>query len=196
MDEAKLQEGLEELRTYISRDVKGGYAAYDEIVDNALEIVSGDYDSEMMRPHAQRMFDEEVALHRAAEWEWPAVTDCDRLDEVFASLEARGIVCRQNFSCCGTCGSAEIWNEIKEATDAGLSVRGYAFFHMQDTHSAVDGYGLCLNYGAVEEGEQAALDVAREISRELETSSLKVDWDGTWQKRIAVKLDWMRRLPA
>lgn len=196
MDETKLREGVEELRSIISRDIKGGYAGHGEIVDDALEMISDEYDIEPLRPHAQRVFDEELALHRAAEREWPAVTDYDRLDRAFANLEARGIVCRQNFTCCGTCGSAEIWDQIKEATDMGVAVRGYAFFHMQDTEGAVDGSGLYLNYGAVEEGEQAALDVAREISGEIESSSLKVDWDGSWQKRIGVKLDWKRRLPA
>ena len=35
-----------------------------------------------------------------------------RVDEALAALEAEGVISRQNFSCCGSCGSSEIWDEI------------------------------------------------------------------------------------
>jgi hypothetical protein len=66
---------------------------------------------------------------------------------------------------------------------------------MQDTESAAEGYGLYLNYGAVEEGEKAALRVANEIIDALQRHGLQTEWDGSWSKRIGVTLDWKRRLP-
>lgn len=57
----------------------------------------------------------------------------------------------------------------------------------------MEGYGLYLNYGAVEEGEAAALGVANEIVAKLEQHSLRVSWDGRWSRRIRVSLDWKRR---
>ena len=30
-------------------------------------------------------------------------------------LEAEGVIARQNFTCCGSCGAIEIWDEIEEA---------------------------------------------------------------------------------
>lgn len=193
--EDKLQEHLDELRSYIVRDLRGGYAVPDEIVDSALEVLSDECDADL-RPHAERIFAEEAGTLRTEQLSWPSVTDCDRLDQAFANLEASGIVCRQNFSCCGTCGSGEIWDEIDEARSGGATVQGYAFFHMQDTESAVDGYGLHLNYGAVDDGEAPALDVGRRIADELSGIGLQVEWDGSWAKRIGVKLDWKRRLMA
>jgi hypothetical protein len=65
---------------------------------------------------------------------------------------------------------------------------------MQDTEAAADGHGLHLNYGAVEEGEEPALRIGNEIIDALQRHGLKAVWDGTWSKRIAVKLDWKRRL--
>jgi len=67
---------------------------------------------------------------------------------------------------------------------------------MQDTEGAADGYGLYLNYGATEEGEQPALRIGNEIIDALQRHGLKTDWDGTWSKRIGIKIDWKRRLPA
>lgn len=127
---------------------------------------------------------------------WPTPTDCDRLDAAFAALEQGGIVCRQHFSCCGTCGAAEIWDEIDTARGAGLDVRGYAFYHVQDTEAAVEGYGLYLNYGAVEDDEAPALAIAHEIVTTLEQHGLRVHWDGQWSRRISISLDWKRRRAA
>src|SRR5262249_18722591 len=110
-------------------------------------------------------------------------------------LTQSGIVCRQDFSCCGTCGVAEIGAEMEAEREAGIRVRGYGFYHMQDTESAAEGYGLMLNYGAVAAGEAAAGQSGREIVAALEAHGLTTQWDGSWQKRIGVQLDWKRRRP-
>lgn len=195
IDPEKLEQAIDDLKRYVSRDLRGGYVSVDEIVDSAIEIVAEEQlDAQTLRPHAQRALEQEIAAYRQDERGWPEVTDYDRLDRTFAELERQGIVCRQNFSCCGTCGSAEIWDEVREAEAAGLPVRGYAFFHMQDTESAIDGGGLYLNYGAVTEGETPALVVAREVADALARAGLQIDWDGSWDRRIGVRLDWQRRL--
>ncbi|RYD51650.1 MAG: hypothetical protein EOP60_10485 [Sphingomonadales bacterium] len=103
------------------------------------------------------------------------------------------MIARQNFSCCGTCGSSEIWDEVDAVTQAGGPGHGYVFYHMQDTESAADGEGLYLNYGAGEDGEEAALAVARDVVAELQSHGLRTDWDGSWDQRIHVALDWKRR---
>ena len=77
-----------------------------------------------------------------------------------------------------------------------MKVRGYTFYHMQGTESAVAGYGLYLYYGAVEEGEGPALRIANEIVDALQRHGLKTEWDGTWSNAIKVQLDWKRRLHA
>jgi len=76
-----------------------------------------------------------------------------------------------------------------------LKVRGYTFYHMQGTESAVEGYGLYLYYGAVEVGEGPALRVANSIVDALQRHGLKTTWDGTSSTAIKVQLDWKRRLP-
>lgn len=182
-----------EIREYIERDVAGGFLTSAEIVQGILDVYGESHDVAALRKFAQDETRATLAAHARAQSSWPRVTDCDRLDAAFAKLEASGIVCRQNFSCCGTCGAGEIQDEIAEAQRAKRIVRGYAFYHVQDTESAVDGGGLYLNYGAVEDGERAAIAVGREITKALRAAGLEVTWDETWAVRIHVKLDWKRR---
>ena len=66
---------------------------------------------------------------------------------------------------------------------------------MQDTENAVRYGGLYLNYGSILRGERAALAVGDEIVSAFQAAGLMVDWDGSWEKRIGVSLDWKRRLP-
>jgi hypothetical protein len=76
-----------------------------------------------------------------------------------------------------------------------LQVRGYTFYHMQGTESAVEGCGLYLYYGAVEAGEGPTLQVAHEIVGALQRQGLKTEWEGTSSSAIKVHLDWKRRFP-
>lgn len=187
------EDTIQELRGYIQRDVAAGFRPENAIVTNAVDILADDYDADALTPHAMRITHELIASHKREQASWPKTTDCDRLDTAFAALERAGIVCRQNFSCCGTCGASEIQDEIDQESKSGTQVRGYAFYHMQDTESAVEGHGLYLNYGAVPNGETAAVGIGQEIAATLKQQGLLVDWDGTWAKRIGVRLDWKRR---
>ena len=136
---------------------------------------------------------EALAEHKREQASWTAPTDCDRLDAAFAALEKSGIVARQNFSCCGSCGAGEIVDEMETVQEAGATVRGYVFYHEQDTDGAVERGGLYLNYGSAEEEEMPALRIGHEIVAALQQQGLTVVWDGTWEKRIHVDLDWQRR---
>lgn len=184
---------VEDLRDQIRRDVAGGFLDEDAILQNASDMFEGELEPALTQREAPRLLREALVEHAGFERAWPAQTDCDRLDAAFADLETEGVIARQNFTCCGTCGASEIWDEIEAAQQEGRSVRGYAFFHMQDTESAVEGYGLYLNYGACEEGEPAAVAVGHDIVAALTAHGLQTNWDGTYAKRIAVSLDWKKR---
>ncbi|MDB5430748.1 MAG: hypothetical protein JWP35_1864 [Caulobacter sp.] len=184
---------IETLRDQIRLDVVNGFLDEDAILQNAADVFEEELDPALVKREAPRMLREALAEQAVAERSWSSQTDCDRLDAAFAALEADGVISRQNFTCCGTCGSAEIWDEIAEAEQSGRPARGYAFFHMQDTESAAEGYGLYLNYGAREEGEPAALAIGRDIVEQLTAQGLRTDWDGSLSKRIGVSLDWKKR---
>jgi len=181
------------LRDRMRGDIASGFYDESEILQNAQDAFEDEFEAKELAELTAAMLGELLDEHREAERAWPVETDCDRLDAAFASLEARGIISRQNFSCCGTCGSYEIWDEIRAVGEAGGQTRGYAFYHMQDTENAAKGAGLYLNYGACNEGEEAALTIAQEIVAELERHGLGTHWDGTWEQRIGLSLDWKRR---
>jgi hypothetical protein len=184
---------LKGLQSFIIREVAGGFTPTAEIAGTAVEYMVGEADEAVLRREAPRMVQEALKAHQTAQASWPDVTDYDKLDAAFAALEASGVISRQNFACCGTCGAAEIWLEIDDAKRLGRPARGYAFFHQQDTEAAVVGDGLYLNYGACEDTSEAIIAVGQEIVQALEVKGLKTDWDGQLEKRIGVQMDWKRR---
>jgi hypothetical protein len=64
---------------------------------------------------------------------------------------------------------------------------------MQDTEQALDGNGLFLNYGSIEDGEFPALAVGYEIVAALEQHGLETSWNGEWSRRIGIIMPWQRR---
>ncbi|MCC7389460.1 MAG: hypothetical protein IT431_11895 [Phycisphaerales bacterium] len=185
-------EMIRDARAMLGSEVAAGFRSPEEMITSVLECFEDEADPAALRPHLETHLHGALAAHRAAQAFWPETTDCDRLDAAFAELESRGILARQNYLCCGTCGCAAIADEMSKA---GAQVRGYTFYHEQDTESAVEGYGVYLNYGAAnhDDGPEAAVEIGEEIRDTLERHGLRVDWDGTIEERIAVALDWKRR---
>ena len=179
----------------VTRDVATGFVPIHEIVANALEVVSGEHDKELLRAFAEDLLRESIREHLAKQRLWPRMTDCDRLDAAFATLESAGIVCRHDYSCCGRCGTKEIRKEMAEQRHSGREVRGYAFYCVQDTQIALEGDELFLNCGSVLPIERTAIDIEWEIVATLREAGLKVDWDGQLHHRIRIGFDWKRRLP-
>ncbi|MEO8670562.1 MAG: hypothetical protein ABI411_04545 [Tahibacter sp.] len=173
------KEVLEVLGEYVARDVAAGFLLPDEIIQSATDALEGEGDSAAMHIEATRLCGEAIAAHLAAQSTWPSVTDCDKLDRAFAELESMGIVARQNYSCCGTCGAAEIVDEMESAVDKGGAVEGYTFFHAQDAESAAEGHGLYLSYGSAERSEDSTLTVGHKIVATLGKYGLVPAWG--WQ---------------
>lgn len=173
--------------------VKVGYASRDEIVRSAVDAFVEDLPGVDVEGVSARVADQELAAQRQREATWTARTDCDRLDLAFAELEQNGIVARQNFSDCGTCGAAEIEDEIDQARAGGGNARGYVFFHQQDSEGALDG-SLYLSYGAVDPSERAQLAVAREVVAALTKAGLSASWNGRFDTRVAISpIAWRKR---
>lgn len=188
------EELREDIVALVTALVRGGFQPRDQIWQAADDICEDGADPDRLRAFASAELDRLWTEQRAAEASWSGRTDCDRLDAAFEELETTGVICRQDFTCCGTCGAAEIGMEIEEfERNRGVRARGYAFYHMQDTERAIEGHGVYLGYGAAEAGEAAALAVGCEIVAALRSHGLKPEWDGSWGKRIHVPLEWRRR---
>jgi len=178
---------------YIRNKVAAGFDRPDEIAQSAADVFSDEASPLELEAFAKTEVPRVIEEHLRAEMDWPSPTDCDRLDAAFAELEANGIVARQDFSCCGNCGVAEIYDEMDQAQKQSMPVRGYTFYHTQDTEAAAEGHGLYLNYGSTEEGETPAVAVGHEIATTLRKHGLRSRWDGELKQRIDVGMQWQRR---
>jgi hypothetical protein len=183
---------LRETKDVVEREVRAGFATAEEIREQAIEYASEEIEEAgvsegVLEEHVDATLAAAFAAHEADEKGWKSLTDCDRLDAGFAELEAAGIVCRQNWTCCQTCGHFEIGDELEPDS------RGYVFFHQQDTESAVEGYGLYLAYGARTDVKAEQQALADEVARTLREQGLPVEWDGSLATRMLVKVDWRKR---
>jgi len=184
---------LDDVRAYIARAVREGFDDEDSIVSNAEDYAESEHGRANLRRQIKRITAELVATHRAEQARWKGPTDCDRLDAAFAAMQRRGAVARQNFSCCSNCGHGEMWDEMRNM-GANARIDGYAFYHMQDTESAVEGGSLYVKYGSNREGDEAITAVGQIIAEQLRKAGLKVQWNGSPSQAVGVVgLDWKRR---
>lgn len=192
---------VEDMRSLMRRDVEIGLDSHDEILRMTTEGLADSYEcdeeydcsADDLMPLAQETLAEIVRKCRREQESWPRITDCDRLEAAFTDLNWSGIVCRQNFMDCSNCGHKEIWNEIEAERKLEREVRGYAFYHAQSTDTAVEGEGLWLNHGSVDD-EDADLRIAQETVESLRNHGLDVSWPGQASKTIEVRMDWKHRV--
>ena len=183
----------EEIEALVSRRIREGFDGFEEIVGSSVEELADEHPDIDFEPFVRAAAKAAWSRAREEQASWPVPTDCDRLDRAFAALERAGVVARQNFTCCQTCGHAEIGDEIAQALTKAEAV-GYTFYHMQDTERAAEGGGLFLAYGSLERTEAAQQKVGWTIVEALRREGLAAEWNGDVGKRIEVKnLLWRRR---
>ncbi len=179
---------------FVALQVAVGRSTPDQIVDEAIEYLEDDADSDEVKALATASVGAAIEAHLAAQAGWPAVTDNDRLTAAFAALDDAGIIAREDFSCCQNCGAAEIGDVDIDDPDR---IRGYTFYHQQDTESAASGGGIYLAYGPFNASPEPGVDpvaaIGREVADALQEQGLTVDWDGSTRKRIGVRVTWQKR---
>jgi hypothetical protein len=181
-DSREAVEGCVRLRLRCGYDTRADLTqiAEDHLIGSGMQPLS--------RAQAQRLVDR-LWLERVAEQAaWQGVTDPELLTRAFEALDASGITARENFTCCRSCGMAEIGAEREDA-------RGFVFFHQQGTESAAQGHGLALYYGGFDGSEDTTTAVGHEVVAALRAAGLSTQWDGSPARSIVVQpLDWRRRL--
>lgn len=179
--------------------VRGGYNSLEEIEQSLREIVedsTGKLSERDLHIEVRNAMVRAVTRLQAEQESWAPLTDYDRLRTAFDQLEEEGIVARENFTCCGTCGAAEIGTEIEDfEAQTGRPASGYVFFHQQDTDRATEGGGLYFNYGtALRDGTEAdSLAVGQRLFDVLGSVGLMPQWDGSLGQRVGLGLNWQRR---
>ncbi len=119
--------------------------------------------------------------------------DKDKLNHAFRQMRHAGLVARQNFSCCGSCGGYELTEAIVAMpVKKRAKVKGVCFYHRQDAERLNRGEDLYLGYGPVSSTELGqigleAVQVGRLVVRCLELAGLAYEWNGEASQRILVK---------
>ncbi|MEU5964668.1 hypothetical protein ABZ777_25965 [Micromonospora parva] len=143
-----------------------------------------------------------LAVRREQQRGWGEVRG--NLTRAFAELNELGVLARENFSCCGTCASAEIHDE----RDDSRHWHGFLWYHQQDTESLIAsedgevylGYGVYpaadfdeVAYAALSEAEQQAsyqADLERLLDEVafpvLRKHGMRVEWNRKQSRRIRV----------
>ncbi|GGO20507.1 hypothetical protein GCM10011576_37900 [Micromonospora parathelypteridis] len=147
-------------------------------------------------------YEKALAVRREQQREWGEVRG--NLTRAFADLNGLGVLARENFSCCGTCASAEIHDE----RDDSRHWRGYLWYHQQDTESLLAsedgevylGYGVYppadfdeVAYAGLSEAEQQAnyqADLERLLDEVafpvLRKHGMRVEWNRKQSRRVRV----------
>lgn len=180
-----------ECRDFVECRVREGFAGRAEIVQGVADYLAGDYDIDDNT--VQSVVDEALEVHLRDQRSWPERTDCDRLDMAFEILDRGGIVARQNYWCCQTCAGAAITDEMDARKQGGETVRGYIFYHLQDTEGAAKYGHLYLAFGSDPDDPSSTPQIGHEIVVHLEELGFRVAWNGDLAQRIVVEIDWKRR---
>lgn len=179
------------------RIIRLGFATRDEAVREIVDVIGHNDPTDELRADATAAVDRALVAHDHEERMW-GTTDNDRLDRAALELEANGVLFRQNFACCQNCGFTRMADEVRRAQDNGQVVRGFIFFHWNDTEQVIDSKLLGLSYRALpnddlRQHEAATLAVAAEAVLAIRREGLSPRWSGLVQDRITIPMTWQRR---
>ena len=179
------------------------YESARAVEDEKDEDGGGTLSEEQCRAIAQYLIDARRA-QQAGFREVPA----GKLDRAFEALRRAHVVAEPDFSCCNTCGHAEIEGDRDDL--------GYVFFHQQDTERLAESGSTYLSYGIfwpahISEEEYKALSSSqREELHDATTIKLMrtvvipilrehgigVSWEGDVNTRILLTgVEWYAPLP-
>ncbi|MDD3482317.1 hypothetical protein [Azovibrio restrictus] len=183
---------MSETEIYILESIKkwvwSGYYQPDHVCEMLCDILEEDVDENVMR----QAIDIEFSKKAEEEKSWPPVTDCDRLDSVFVRLDKAGICACQNAGYTMSDGYSDVAEAL--AYRGKENYHGYCFFHGQDIERALEGHGLSIAFGDLNDVAEKTISVGQSVKHALEEAGFEVEWNGSADSRLNVpKINWQRR---
>ncbi len=142
--------------------------------------------------------EKEFANKRLEEATWPATTDCDRLDAVFAELESLGIVVEQDAGLTKSDGLEIVTETYEDAVADGeaAGIVGYCFYHGQGLERVMECGELWLAFGDFFGDDERSAEIGQQLQLALQNAGFVVEWDGAVTHRMLVRgIRWQRRNP-
>lgn len=172
----------------IRKSVWSGFESPDEVDAMIDDILEEDADEAMLRAAVTPEFEKKAA----AEKTWPATTDCDRLDRAFEQLNSRGVIALHNAGVTMSDGLDDVGEALRQR--GRTEIQGYCFYHRQDVDRAIDGGGLMIAFGDLDDDKTQKTQVGELVQVVLQEVGLAVAWDGDPETRLNLPtLDWKRR---
>jgi hypothetical protein len=133
-----------------------------------------------------------LALEHGA---WPSRTDCDRLFAALDQLRQDGALVFEYAGFTASHGSELVSAAMRKQPHAS---RPYCLYHQQCILHALDGQGLRLYFGeATHDADEVRLApsqaVGQRVAAALTACDLRVEWDGTKNTAIVVRMVWQCR---
>ncbi len=183
---------MSETDQYILNAIKNwvwsGFYSPDEADEMIDDILEDDADEAMLRAAVVPEFDKKAA----AEASWPETTDCDRLDQAFEDLNARGVIALHNAGYTMSDGISDVSEALHELGRTGI--KGYCFYHGQDVERAVDGGGLMIAFGDLDDDKAQKAKVGQVVRDVLQEFGFAIEWSGDPETRLNLPaFDWKRR---
>ena len=181
-------ETTERLLDVVRTQVWSGFCRPRDVHRVIHDLLENGADEAALRAAAAVEFRRKAAAERA----WPGTTDCDRLNQAFADMNARGIIALQNAGYTMSDGLEDVSDALqrRKTRDA----QGYCFYHSQDVMQALRGRGLLLAFGVFGADAAREVELGHLVKRVLEGHGLVVAWDGDPATRLHIPdLDWQRR---
>jgi len=110
----------------------------------------------------------------------------NKLDKAFNLMNEKGLIARQDHFCCRTCAVYDLASEMEDVLTEGKSVKGFAYYHGQDTMVLEEGNDFHIGYGTVGEDEADLVKVGKIVVDCLEEAGIQWRWKGSADTRIKV----------
>jgi len=142
------------------------------------------------------------AAKRTAEAGWPAQTEYDRLEAVFARLRGEKIIALHHAGNTLSDGHDDVREQWRAAGRLASGIRGCCFYHSQDLDAAVRTGRLHLAFSGgmipeIEQREANTVVVGHRIVELLRAAGFEARWSGNINERIEADLgQWRKRSPS
>jgi ankyrin repeat protein len=186
-----MDDNAEALRA-IRRHIWAGFYDAEEVAIIVGESMGEprEFDDDWLQAEVEK----EMAKKLAEEATWPATTDCDRLDRVFETLQAQGIIVEQDAGLTKSDGLEDVTEEYEAAGGKKSDIVGYCFYHGQDLEHVMESGDLYLAFGDFRGDRTRRVEIGNRIKRALEDAGFTVKWSGSVRARILVSgIRWQRR---
>ncbi|SDJ81872.1 hypothetical protein [Variovorax sp. OV700] len=142
------------------------------------------------------------AAKRAAEADWPAQTEYDRLEAVFAQLRSEKVIALHRAGNSLADGHDDVREQWRAVGRLASGIRGCCFYHSQDLDAAVRTGRLHLAFSGgmipeIDQREANTVLVGQRIVELLRAAGFGAQWSGNIDERIEARLgQWRKRSPS